>query len=59
MPKGLELRKERWIDFILPVASQGGTRAFGWQRGHASASGFHCLVFPVAAVPKWGQKPGT
>lgn len=29
MPKGLELRKERWIDFILPVGSQGGTRAFG------------------------------
>lgn len=59
MPKGLELRKERWTDFILPVALQGGTRAFGREHGPASASGPQCLVFSVAAVPKWGQKPGT
>lgn len=40
----------------ITCGSQGGTRAFGWQCGHASASGFHCLVFPVAAVPKWGPE---
>ena len=58
MPRGLEF-KGKMERLILPVASQGATRAFGREHGLASASELQCLVFSVAAVPKWGQKPGT